>query len=378
MLSEDKKTIKKTYLCLKTLLVENIGSYVDLFFYEKPVDLPRDLSAILNEAGLIHPEKELWQANVMAFPFRGKFIITDFLLSYQRMKNGKYLRGIDDVWVMFPHETLLFIEELGKVSGDTVLDLASGSGAISLFLADQFKKVYSLDISPKAVKYARFNAILNNLEDKIVNLQSDLFQKLGGFKFSHIYWNGPTVALPELKEAKQPYPLYAYGGYDGAAFTKKFLNEVFSHVSSNYVIKWWDGSLGTKKRSVVDEYIRNNFSGTKISVTIEYLNKRGGVPLKEYEDLYIKYCLDKFDLNQDPETRQRAVEEWYKRLNKEGLRYVYISLITIKPADRFEIIYKYPEKTRVSAKNVYGFEWHFASSNYIKNYLMQNNLQLFQ
>lgn len=378
MLSEDNQTIKKAYLCLKTLLVENINSYIDLFFYEKPVEIPRDLSVTLNKAGLIHPEKRLWRANVMAFPFRGKFIITDFLLSYQRMKNGKYLRGIDNVWVMLPHEALLFIEELGRVSGDSVLDLASGSGAISLFLADKFKKVCSVDINPKAVKYARFNVILNNLEDKIVNLQSDLFKKLERFKFDHIYWNGPTVALPELEEAKQLYPLYAYGGYDGASFTKKFLNEVFSHVSSNYVIKWWDGSLGTKKRSVVDEYIRNNFFDTPINVRIEYLNKRGGVPLKEYEDLYVKYCLDKFDLNQDLKTRQRAVEEWYKRLNKEGLRYVYTSLITIKPAKKFEIAYKYPEKTRVSAKNVYGFEWHFASSNYIKNYLMQNNRQLFQ
>ena len=50
---------------------------------------------------------------------------------------------------------------------------------------------------------------------------------------------------------------------------------------------------------MVEQYIRDNFSKSPIKVTIEFLNKRRGVPLKEYDKLYVKYCLNKFDLSQD-------------------------------------------------------------------------------
>jgi len=140
----------------------------------------------------------------MIFPFRGKFIATDFLFSIRRKRNGVFIRRVDDVWPMYPFETLAFIDSLKSDLEDptcknkVALDLASGSGAISLFLAEKFKMVVSADINSKAVHYARFNAILNNLENKIVTVKSDVFEGIKNYKFDYIVWNGPTGAFPSI------------------------------------------------------------------------------------------------------------------------------------------------------------------------------------
>ena len=259
------------------------------------------------------------------------------------------------------------------MKGKIALDMASGSGAISLFLADKFEKVIASDINPKAVRYARFNAVLNNLENKITNIHSDLFSEFKDLTFDYICWNGPTVALPEVKNPEKVYPLYTYGGPDGAEFTKKFLDEVFTHTNHKFRIKWWDGSLGDSGQSVVEQYIRNNFPKLPIRVTIEFLNKRRGVPLTEYDKLYEKYCLGKFDLGQDENGATENAEQWYKMLDEYKLFNVYISLISIEPSNHFEVIYKDTAKTYVGPKQVFGFEWHCTSRKFITNYLRANS-----
>lgn len=372
MLTENALLIEKCRVILLDLFSTNINKYIDLFFYEKAVDLEDKYSKNLEAAGILRKEGNTWIAKVMVFPFRQKLIVTDFLLSIYNKENGKARRGLDDVWVMFPHETLLFIDRLDNVKGKLALDIASGSGAISLFLADKFEKVISSDVNPKAIKYARFNAILNNLEDKIINVQSDLFTKLRNKKFDYICWNGPTVAMPEVSEPDKVYPLYTYGGFDGAEFTKKFLDQVFAYTNKKFKIKWWDGSLGNSKQSSVEQYIRSNLSDLPIKITIEFLNKRRGVPLKEYERLYKKYCLNKFDLNQNTKKRDKAVKAWYKKLKAYQLSNVYISLITIEPGSRFNLVYKDSTKTYVSPRHVFGFEWHKVSRKFIISYLISN------
>ncbi len=372
MLTINNQLIQRSRKVLDSLLNENLDKYIDMFFYEKPVELRKQDATMLLEAGIVRAHGVKYIANVMLFPYKGKLITTDFLLSiYKRDPKGRYLRGLDDVWVMFPHETLLFIDNLDPINGNLALDIASGSGAISLFLADRFEKVIASDINPKAVAYARFNAVLNNAETKITNIQSDIFSSLQNHKFDYVCWNGPTVALPEVESPTSTYPLYTYGGFDGAEFTRKFLTQVPEHLQHDFRIKWWDGSLGDKESSVVEKFIRVNLKNMPIKVTIQYLNKTGGAPLINYDRMYIKYNLDKFELNQNKHT-EAIVKAWYDKLKTQNLTQVYISLISIEKADKFSIAHKYPEKSKVTPRHVFGFEWHAVSREYIRNYITSN------
>lgn len=380
MLTEDKRLIRACRRVLGELLECDLDTYIDLFFYEIPVLLDSEHGRILEKAGILGRTGSKWHARVMAFPFRGKFIVTDFLLSPRRKKNGSFARRSDDVWVMYPFETLAFIKSMDSDLRDpscknrVALDLASGSGAISLFLADRFKKVVSADRNPKAVRYARFNAILNGLEERIVNLRTDIFSNLSGKKFDYIVWNGPTGPLPEIKDPKKYYPQYYYGGSDGAEFTIKFLQQVSYHVKEDFKIKFLDASLGTDKMSVTEEHIMQHMSCLPIRVRIDFLNKDGKKPLRDYRKLYEKHCADEVPMNiRDDENYRTALRRWEDELRRRRLYYFYFSYISITPSGKFEIEHTYPEKSSFLPRHEFGFDWHFSSRKYIKKYLRENS-----
>lgn len=65
---------------------------------------------------------------------------------------------------------------------ETIVDMFAGIGYFPIFIAKYCKpkKVYAIDINPKAIEYLRKNVWLNNVEDKIEILQGDCrrFSKL--------------------------------------------------------------------------------------------------------------------------------------------------------------------------------------------------------
>jgi len=59
--------------------------------------------------------------------------------------------------------------------GETVIDMFAGIGYWSIILAkhSKAKKIYAIDINPKAAEFLRRNAIMNGVESKIEILQGD-------------------------------------------------------------------------------------------------------------------------------------------------------------------------------------------------------------
>ena len=57
--------------------------------------------------------------------------------------------------------------------GEVIVDMFSGLGYFSIIVAKKAKKVYAIDINPKAVEYLRKNTFLNKVEGRIEILQGD-------------------------------------------------------------------------------------------------------------------------------------------------------------------------------------------------------------
>jgi 2-polyprenyl-3-methyl-5-hydroxy-6-metoxy-1,4-benzoquinol methylase len=72
------------------------------------------------------------------------------------------------------------------LQGKKVLDFGSGVGSISLYLANQGKKVTGIEVSPKAVKMAKQSAQLFGLTNKISFLTADIFKTNLKQKFDFI------------------------------------------------------------------------------------------------------------------------------------------------------------------------------------------------
>ena len=89
--------------------------------------------------------------------------------------------------------TRILLENIKLPSEGVVLDLGCGYGVIGLFIAKSNSrlKVYMVDSNKLAVKIARENARINKLEDRVVILESNLYEKIKNIKFNAIYTNPP-------------------------------------------------------------------------------------------------------------------------------------------------------------------------------------------
>ena len=96
--------------------------------------------------------------------------------------------------------SLMLKEDL---DGKEILDIGTGSGCIAISLAKNFPsaKVTALDISKEALKVARENARLNNVNIKFIN--TDIFEYESDKNYDIIISNPPYVLKTEKSLMKQ-------------------------------------------------------------------------------------------------------------------------------------------------------------------------------
>jgi release factor glutamine methyltransferase len=127
-----------------------------------------------------------------------------------------YITGEKEFWslklrvarsVLIPRpETEVLVEkvlELARRDGELILDVGTGSGNLAVALAKEMPRstVYAVDVSLRALKVARSNALRHRLGN-IVFVRSDLFSAFRGrgLKFDFIVSNPPYVARGEWEE----------------------------------------------------------------------------------------------------------------------------------------------------------------------------------
>ncbi|MCS7221666.1 MAG: class I SAM-dependent methyltransferase [Anaerolineae bacterium] len=72
-----------------------------------------------------------------------------------------------------------------------VLDMGTGSGIGAVIAALRARRVVAVDINPAAVRCARINALLNQVEDRVEVRQGDLFAPVRGERFDVVLFNPP-------------------------------------------------------------------------------------------------------------------------------------------------------------------------------------------
>ena len=143
--------------------------------------------------------------------------------------------------VLIPRQdTEILVEEViqiaKKTNGKKILDLCTGSGAIAISLAKYIEKseITAIDISPEAIKIARKNAIMNNVENQIKFIESNLFENVKKEKYDIIVSNPPYIKkseIPILEKQVQKEPVIALdGGIDGLDFYRKIVRHSYEYL----------------------------------------------------------------------------------------------------------------------------------------------------
>lgn len=86
--------------------------------------------------------------------------------------------------------------------GENLLDLGCGTGIVSLRVEERFKKIYCVDKNTEVVSCLKRSIKENNLEEKILILQEDIFNLKSMFKtncFDNVVMNPPYYDYSNIK-----------------------------------------------------------------------------------------------------------------------------------------------------------------------------------
>lgn len=128
-----------------------------------------------------------------------------------------------------------------------IVDIGTGSGAITLSLAHYLEKVhiYSVDISPIALEVATENSRRLGLESKVTFLKGDLFEPLDILGLQNsidiIVSNPPYIPTKDIAELQREVAEYEPklaldGGEDGLDFYRRIVKECHKYLAPKAVL----------------------------------------------------------------------------------------------------------------------------------------------
>jgi len=124
-------------------------------------------------------------------------------------------------------------------AGATVLDLGTGSGVLAVAAARTARSVVAVDLNPAAVRCARINALLNEVEDRVEVRQGDLFAPVAGERFDVVLCNPPFYR----GEPRTPLEVAFYS----TEFARRFSAGLTHHLMADgfaLVVLSSDGDIG--------------------------------------------------------------------------------------------------------------------------------------
>lgn len=111
---------------------------------------------------------------------------------------------------------------------DVALDLGTGCGIQALRLRRLVSRVIATDISERALRFTRLNALLNDV-DGIETRLGSLFDPVAGETFDRVASNPPFVITPRV--AGVPAYEYRDGGMEGDALVASVISGVGAHLA---------------------------------------------------------------------------------------------------------------------------------------------------
>jgi methylase of polypeptide subunit release factors len=174
------------------------------------------------------------------------------------------------------------------------LDLGTGSGYLALLAAEHSRRVLATDLNPRAVAMARFNAMLNRLEN-IETAHGSLFEPAGDLQFDLISSNPPFVVSP------QAGLMYRDSGLQGDAICERILRGApghlaeggFAQVMCNWVRiagqDWVERLSGWLEGSGCDVWIVHSYSADPGDYAQHWLAQPGLSASQEFADAFERW-----------------------------------------------------------------------------------------
>ena len=227
----DLQSIEPTYLPYYSFIklgVKPLDSLIKLFMVRSSITLKQARSILgeecltmLQELGVLYNRQNNIASSIDLFCVEGHYIATDHrFLFFEEDK-------MDEDPVMYiGSDSFGLINTAPQVISNHTLDLCTGSGVQSIIASQYSRKITAVDINPRAIRFARFNAQLNGVGEISIQ-QGDLFEGLGKHRFDTILANPPFVPSPEDQMK------FRDGGTKGESILSRIVNKASHYLTEN-------------------------------------------------------------------------------------------------------------------------------------------------
>ena len=173
------------------------------------------------------------------------------------MKMGKFEIETDDLVYIPSDDTFLLAENLEIKKGQSVLEIGTGSGLVSMYASLLTDDVTATDINYNALELAEKNFKLNNIST--IKLEfGDLFEPVKDKKFDVILFNTPYLPTDSDDIINDDLNYAFDGGLDGRKVIDRFINQVSNHLNDKGIVQIIQSSLSDNDRTL-DMFDRNGF-----------------------------------------------------------------------------------------------------------------------
>ena len=173
------------------------------------------------------------------------------------MRMGKFEIETDDLVYIPSDDTFLLAENLEIKEGQSVLEIGTGSGLVSMYASLLSDDVTATDINYNALELAEKNFKLNNINT--IKLEfGDLFEPVKDKKFDVILFNTPYLPTDSDDIINDDLNYAFDGGLDGRKVIDRFINQVSNHLNDKGIVQIIQSSLSDNDRTL-HMFDRNGF-----------------------------------------------------------------------------------------------------------------------
>ncbi len=262
--------------------------------------------------GILHNVFGKYISTVNIFPCLGMLFFTDHLFNKKPEYGNVYYLGQD---------SYTLARGMLKEPVESTLDLCTGSGVQGILASRFSKKVTGVDINPRAVNFARFNAVLNNVTNVEFKL-GDLYKPVGNKKFDMILANPPFVPSP-LNNI-----LYRDGSKTGENIVKRIVENLPRFLNENGICQ-----ISTLLVFADEDYNK------KLS---KWLESRNFTVLSLFFNKFdvLRYVFNHLEFPENYHTYRDSLLKWYDNYKEMNIDTLADGLITFKKTGTsgFELI----------------------------------------
>lgn len=238
-----------------------------------------DVLAAVDALGLVAPAKDGpgdIVATAMLYPTQELWLASD----RQPMRVSD-LESIpqDYVFSALNDLTQRYLEVVPDAPGGRVLELCAGTGVAALRAARRgAAEAWATDIASRCVEFARFNARLNALDDRVRVVESDAWSALGGETFDLVVAHPPYV--PALSHRFD----FRDGGADGEQVARRIVEGLGAHLRPHgrYVMR---AALSDRRGAPIANRVREWLGAAEGAFDLVVLENGEYGPMEAYRNV---------------------------------------------------------------------------------------------